>query len=114
VGTSAAQRFVETNIPTGTYVPVSKRKEAENMSGESRMDRGITAYARWILRWRWPVLAALIALSLLAASGLGRLAFATNYRVFFGKGNPELAAFEAVQNIYTKNDSILFVVAPEG
>jgi predicted RND superfamily exporter protein len=77
------------------------------------MDRGITAYARWILRWRWPVLAALIALSLLAASGLGRLAFATNYRVFFGKGNPELAAFEAVQNIYTKNDSILFVVAPE-
>jgi predicted RND superfamily exporter protein len=83
------------------------------MSGETKMDRRITAYARWIIRWRWPVLAAVTALALLAASGIGRLAFATNYRVFFGEGNPELAAFEAVQNIYTKNDSILFVVAPD-
>jgi predicted RND superfamily exporter protein len=46
------------------------------------------------------------------AAGASRLGFATNYRVFFGEGNPELATFEAVQDIYTKNDSILFVVEP--
>ena len=37
----------------------------------------------------------------------------TEYRVFFGPDNPQLKAFDAVQNIYTKNDNILFVVAPE-
>ena len=37
--------------------------------------------------------------------------FDTNYRVFFGKDNPQLKTFEALQDIYTKNDNILFVVA---
>jgi predicted RND superfamily exporter protein len=39
------------------------------------------------------------------------LRFDTNYRVFFGKDNPQLQTFEEIQNIYTKNDNVLFVVA---
>ena len=69
-------------------------------------------YGRWVLRWRWPILAAVLALSIWAAAGASRLGFASDYRIFFSDDNPQLAAFEAVQNIYTKNDTILFVLAP--
>ena len=37
---------------------------------------------------------------------------ANDYRVFFSEDNPDLNAFEAVENIYTKNDNLLFVVKP--
>jgi predicted RND superfamily exporter protein len=71
-------------------------------------------YAEAVLRWRWGV----IVLSLLVVAVLGYgarfIAFDTDYRVFFDKENPQLQAFEKVQNTYTKNDNILFVVAPEG
>ena len=35
-----------------------------------------------------------------------------DYRVFFSPENPELVAFDGVQNTYTKNDNILFVIQP--
>lgn len=69
-------------------------------------------YARWVIRWRWPVLLASAAAIVLAAAGGVFLTFSSDYREFFGESNPQLEAFEALQNIYTKNDNILIVVAP--
>ena len=46
-------------------------------------------------------------------SGVRFFRMETAYRGFFGKDNPQLKAFDAVQDIYTKNDNILFVVAPD-
>ncbi len=73
----------------------------------------VSAYADWVLRWRWPVM--VLALALIAAAGSGgqRLRFTADYRVFFGAENPELQAFEALQNTYTKNDNVLFVLTPK-
>ena len=56
------------------------------------------------------VIVATILLVVLAASGVRFLALSNNYRVFFSPENPELIAFENFQNIYPKNDNILFVV----
>jgi hypothetical protein len=42
-------------------------------------------------------------------SGLG---LATDYRVFFSEDNPDLAAFDAVEDTYTKNDNVLFALRP--
>ena len=47
-----------------------------------------------------------------AASGGARLSFTTNYRVFFSEDNPQLLAFEALENTYNKNDNVMFVLAP--
>ena len=47
-----------------------------------------------------------------AASGVPNLDLATDYRVFFSPDNPDLAAYEAVENIYTKNDNVLFALRP--
>jgi len=71
------------------------------------------AYAEWLVRWRWPVLIASVLLSLLAASGGQFIEFRTDYRVFFSDDNPQLQAFEEIQNTYTKTDNVLFVLAPK-
>ncbi len=76
------------------------------------LNRFLEAYANTVIRWRWLVL--LASLAAIAAMGYGAqfLTFSTDYRVFFGKENPQLLAFDRVQNIYNKNDSVLYVVEP--
>lgn len=68
--------------------------------------------AEWLLRWRYPALLLCLALVAWSASGLRFITFSTDYRVFFSPQNPQLQAFEQLQNIYTKTDNVLFVLAP--
>ena len=77
------------------------------------IDAFAAALTRGVVARRWLVL--LLALGLAAAAGFGasRLEFSTNYRVFFSDANPELQAFENLQNTYTKNDNFLFVLRAE-
>ena len=70
-------------------------------------------YGEWLVRWRYPVLAICLLLLAVAGSGGQFLAFKTDYRVFFSKDNPQLQAFEQLQNTYTKTDNVLFVLAPK-
>jgi predicted RND superfamily exporter protein len=70
-------------------------------------------FGHWILRFRWPVIILILGLVFLAATGGKNLAFSTNYRVFFSADNPELQAFDALENMYNKNDNVLFVVTPK-
>ncbi len=65
-----------------------------------------------ILRWRWLALVLAIGLLVLSASGARFLGFSTDYRVFFSQENPQLLAFEELQNTYTKSDNVLFVIEP--
>jgi predicted RND superfamily exporter protein len=69
-------------------------------------------YGEWLLRWRYLVLVTTIVLVACASSGMRFLEFKTDYRVFFSANNPQLRAFEQLQNTYTKSDNVLFVLAP--
>ncbi|NMP30603.1 MMPL family transporter [Thalassotalea sp. M1531] len=62
-----------------------------------------------------PVWVILVSLSFafFAASGAQNLIFKSDYRVFFGEDNPQLVAYESMQNIYNKSDNVSFVVVPE-
>ncbi|WP_419616945.1 efflux RND transporter permease subunit [Thiolapillus sp.] len=64
------------------------------------------------MRHRWLVVILSVILIALAASGARFLGFSNDYRMFFSEENPQLLAFEALQNTYTKTDNILFVVSP--
>ena len=68
--------------------------------------------AGWVIKRRWQVLILAILLAMSAGFGASNLNFSTNYRVFFSDANPELQAFENLQETYTKNDNFLFVVEP--
>ena len=72
----------------------------------------VTAYAEWVLRWRWLVIAASLLVAVAIASGGQFLGFSTNYRVFFSPQNPQLQAFEAMQRIYIRDDNISIVIHP--
>ncbi len=68
-----------------------------------------------VIRHRWLIVLAMLAIAVAASNGVRYLEFSNNYRVFFSEKNPELVAFEQFQKTYTKNDNILFVLqAKEG
>ena len=77
------------------------------------IDRFAISLARTVIAHRLLVIAAAIVFTGLVASGATRLEFSTNYRVFFSDANPELNAFEDLQNTYTKNDNFFFVIEPD-
>ncbi len=70
-------------------------------------------FIRWILRHPWQVVLAAIVLIALTASGARFLGFSNDYRMFFSEENPQLKAFESMQNTYTKTDNVLFVISPK-
>ena len=76
------------------------------------IDRFSATLARRVIAGRWRVLLLSLVLALGAGFGANRLEFSTNYRVFFSDANPELQAFENLQDTYTKNDNFLFVFEP--
>ena len=73
----------------------------------------VIRYAQWIIRHPWLVMIGALLLVMAAASGGKHLAFKTDYRVFFSADNPQLLAFEAMEAMYTKNDNVMFVLAPK-
>lgn len=69
-------------------------------------------WADFVIKYKWPV----VILSLVLALGLasqGEMKFDGDYHVFFSKSNPELEAFDALQEKYTKDDNVVIVLAPK-
>ncbi len=67
-------------------------------------------FGNTIIRFKWFVPFFVLAVVVALGSGLGGLYFSTNYRAFFGPDNPQLNAFERMQNIYAKDDNVLIMV----
>jgi len=69
-------------------------------------------YSQFILRYRW--IAVLLSVIWIAVMGAGAqyLTFTNDYRVFFGEDNPQLVAFEYLQDTYAKNDNAMLVLVP--
>ncbi len=73
----------------------------------------VTAYAAWLMRWRWFVIAATLMVVGMFASGMRFLEFTTDYRAFFSAQNPQMLAFEKMQSTYAKADNVMFVITPK-
>jgi predicted RND superfamily exporter protein len=65
-----------------------------------------------VIDWKYGVILLWIGITACLGSGIQHLAFSNDYRMFFSEANPQLTAFEQLQNTYTKNDNVLFVLAP--
>ena len=76
------------------------------------MSRQNVSYGEWILKYRFLVLCFITVATLVGAIGAQFLYFDNDYRVFFGKDNPQLKAFEQIQQTYTKIDNVNFAVDP--
>jgi len=72
-----------------------------------------TRFAEWVVAARWPIITVTLILVAVSASGILFLTFSSNYRMFFSKDNPQLLAFESLENTYEKSDNVLFIIVPE-
>lgn len=82
------------------------------MAPKTPWDLKVEAFARSVIRLRWFVVPVTILAVAALGSGARGLYFDTDYSAFFGSENPQLSAYEELQNVYTKNDNVLFVVEP--
>ncbi|MEO1262959.1 MAG: MMPL family transporter [Bacteroidota bacterium] len=70
-------------------------------------------WAEWVLKRRWIVLAGTLLIAMMAGMGGQYIGFNTDYRAFFGDDNPQLQAFTALQEKYSKDDNVFIVIAPQ-
>ena len=70
-------------------------------------------FGGWVIAWRWPIIAATIVLAGVAASGTIFLRFSADYLIYFDKDDPQLLAYEAMDNTYGTNDNVLFALVPD-
>ena len=68
-------------------------------------------YINFILRRRWHVLVLSVLVTLVAAAGLPGLTVSSSYRVLFGEDNPDLLAFDSLQDTYSASRSALIAVS---
>ncbi len=67
----------------------------------------------FILDWKYLVILLSVLISAALGTGMQKLEFSNDYRMFFSKENPQLTAFEQLQDTYSKNDNVLFVLVPK-
>lgn len=70
-------------------------------------------WANGVLRYRWLVLLASIAVAMGLGYGAQFIQFDSDYHVFFSDDNPQLQAFDALQEKYTKDDNVFIVIEPK-
>lgn len=71
------------------------------------------SFLHFVLNARFRVLFVLFILVAVIGSGASKLTFNTDYHGFFDKGNPELAAFDAIQRQFVKSDTVMIMVSSE-
>ena len=74
----------------------------------SRLDR----YAAAILRRRWLVAALATLLMLVLTSGARFIGVTNDYRSMFAEDNPQLAAYDALEDTYSASNTALIAIAP--
>jgi predicted RND superfamily exporter protein len=67
----------------------------------------------WVVRNRWWVIVATVAIVVAIGSGVRFLSFNMDNRVFFSADNPQLVALENLEDTYVKTYNVVFIVAPE-
>ena len=67
----------------------------------------------WVIGARWPIIAATLILVGIAASGTLLLEFSADHRVYFSEDNPQLLAYEAMENTYGRGGNVFFTIVPE-
>lgn len=74
----------------------------------------VARFTRGVIRYRRAVLIVAVALAAVAGAGARHLGLSTDYRTFFSEDNPDLVAYEELEDIYSRNDNILLVIRARG
>ncbi|MCK4841636.1 MAG: MMPL family transporter [Methylococcales bacterium] len=73
----------------------------------------VSSFSRFVVANPWWILLLTLGMVSAMAVGLADLGFKDDYRVYFGEENPQLIAFNEIQDTYNKSDAVLFVLHAE-
>ncbi len=76
-------------------------------------NKRILNFANWVVKRRWFIVIGAIILTMAAGSGGQNLKFNNDYHIFFDEGNPQVMAFDGLQEKYTKDDNAFIVITPK-
>ncbi len=85
----------------------------EHLKIGAQMDRLGARWGRWVASHRVATLVVVLVVAASASLGTRYVGFTNDYRAFFAGDDPHLIAFEDLQDTYTRNDTVLFVIAPQ-
>ena len=71
------------------------------------------AVANWLVDYRLFVFLTTLLMIAIVSPGIAKLTFTSDYKIFFDKDNPQLAAHEFIEDTYSKIDNVLFILAPK-
>jgi predicted RND superfamily exporter protein len=72
-----------------------------------------TVFGKWVVKYRWWIIIATILVVFIASSGMRFLTVNNDTRVFFSEENPQLQALEALENTFSKDNNVIFAIAPK-
>ncbi|MCY4476569.1 MAG: MMPL family transporter [Gammaproteobacteria bacterium] len=81
--------------------------------GSTRPENFEARFAAWVVAAPWRVILGSVLLVAAASSGILRLGFSGDYRIFFDEDNPQLLALEALEDTYGKNENVVFLIVPD-
>ena len=82
------------------------------MMADTKIPLLLDRYIEIILRRRWVVIALATVIMLAATGGVRFVGVTNDYRTLFDEGNPQLAAFDALEATYTETNTALIAIAP--
>jgi predicted RND superfamily exporter protein len=77
------------------------------------MERLEGYFSQWVIKYRGWIIAVSLLVLLAAGNGVQYLGFDNDYRAFFTDDNPELLAYDKVENTYTKSDNVFILIEPK-
>lgn len=81
-----------------------------NINGKKSL---IGLYTDTIIRYRYWIAVATVAVCVLLGLGQSRIGFSSDYHYYFGQTTPEIEAMEVLDSTYANSDSIYFAVSPQ-
>lgn len=80
------------------------------MKSKNCLDTIITTYTRWLLRHHRLVIVLSFAIVLGLGAGMRYFVLNNDYEVFFEEDDPRVTAYQVVQEEYTRDDTVFFIV----
>ncbi len=75
-------------------------------------EQKISTFSRFVTEHPWWIVLFTLISVLAMGTGVVKLGLKTDYRVYFSEQNPQLLAFNEIQDTYNKSDAVLFVLQP--
>lgn len=72
----------------------------------------IDRYSDLVIAWRKTVIFLCLAAVFLVAQGAKEINMASSFRAYFSPDNPQLLAFEEIEDEFSKQDNVFFYIAP--